>query len=110
MNENSIYETIRKRKLDNLEDYDICLDGKKIGELQLTIHPDYVFIRQISIDDTYKRCGHATNIIDRIRNFYDKPIRLCISTHSKSAVLFWRSYFEKHNAEHIRGDLYSLIA
>lgn len=31
MNENSIYETIRKRKLDNLEDYDICLDGKRLA-------------------------------------------------------------------------------
>lgn len=96
------------KKTDNLEDYSVDLFGERIGELQLTINDDFIFIRQISIQPEVRRCGHATKIIDYLCEHCPRPIRLCISVHSNSAIMFWSHYFKTRNASLIRGSIYSL--
>ncbi len=96
------------KKNGNLEDYNILFSHEVIGELQLTIHSKYVFIRQISILEDLKRLGHATKVIDYLRKKYRKPIELCISTHSNSAILLWNNYFNGKTVLNLRGNIFRL--
>ena len=103
------YKILLRERVDNLEDYEIWLEDKRIGDLLLTLHEDYIFIRHIGIYDEYRRCRHATKVIDGLKANCKKPIHLCVSINSTSAVLFWENYFMKNNVENIRGHIYSII-
>lgn len=109
MIKNNGYKFLLRKRVDNLEDYEIWLEDKKIGDLLLTLHEDYIFIRHIGICDEYRRCGHATKVIDGLKANYKKAIHLCVSINSTSAVSFWKNYFTKNNVENIRGHIYSIV-
>lgn len=94
-------ETIKE--YDNYYDYDILYDNNKIGILQIARN-DNIFVRQIHIYDEYKRCGHASHIIDQLLN--ENDVKLCIATHSQSAMSFWHEYFKNKNVENVRGEIY----
>lgn len=97
-----------KKKENVIEDYEVLFDENIVGELQLTIHPEYVFIRHIRIYDSYKRQGHATSIVNMLKHIYKIPIQLAITMHSNSAILFWENYFKNQNVKKIRGNIYCI--
>ena len=75
--------------------YKIMLDDKEVGTF-LTIEDErkFVFIRQISICDEFKRLGIAKQVIDNFVSDSKKPVRFTIATNSKSAILFWNKYLQ----------------
>lgn len=89
-------------------DYDIMLNGKLIGAVQLVIS-DNIFIRHVRVNKQYRRLGYGTKIIDSIFKKYNKPIKLCISTISQSASPFWNKYFLTcKKVNNIRGNIYEI--
>ena len=105
-----MYEFLEKDKVDNLIDFEILFNKQKIGVLEIAEQPQFVFIRQIHVDEEFQRLGHATKIIYQLLEQYKLPLRYCVSTHSNSAIIFWRKFNEKYQKEvkHIKGDLYEL--
>ena len=97
------------RNFDDYIDFNICFCGNPIGTLELRVS-DVIFIRQISINQEYRRKNHAKNIVNELLIFYQKPVRLCIATSSESAVLFWNNYLKTKNHTHIRGQIYEISA
>lgn len=108
INLNDVYSLKIISELENLLDTKICYKDIEIGELLLTFHKDEIFIRQISIKEKYRRSGHSTNIVDALKEHFKRPISLCVSKHSESAIGFWKSYFDGKNVHRIRGDIYKI--
>lgn len=102
------YKIKLTNKTDHLYDFYILFDNLEIGTLQLTVHPEFLFIRHIGIHPEYRRNSHASNVIDYLCQTSDIPIQLCISTHSQSAMLFWKKYFIGKEVEHLKGETYSI--
>lgn len=93
-------------------DYSIVNNGIVVGILQTVEREDSIFIRQVHIYDKYTRNGFASKAIDAILE-YDKTLRFCIATNSRSAEPFWMSYMEKCKSSgyvvtHIRGTIYEI--
>jgi predicted acetyltransferase len=100
----------QKRKSDIDEDYDIVINNQKAGVILLTRNEGYVFIRQVLINDGFKRKGIAKDTINYLVESTNVPIKFCIATNSQSAIMFWKHYLEttKYKHERIRGELYLL--
>lgn len=100
------------RCIDQLVDYQILNEQTEVGILLLTIHPDQVFIRQIRINTEYRRRGYAKKTIEKLLEIYP-TVSYCISTHSDSAIKFWKR-MEKdlkdqgYFIDHIKGELYQI--
>lgn len=100
------------RCIDQLVDYQILDEQTEVGILLLTIHPDQVFIRQIRINTEYRRKGYARKTIEKLLETYP-TVSYCISTHSDSAIKFWKR-MEKdlkdqgYFVDHIKGELYHI--
>lgn len=108
INLNDVYSLSVISELESFLDTKIYYKDKEIGELLLTTNKEEIFIRQIGINERYRRKGHSTQVVDALKEYFKKPISLCISKHSESAIGFWKSYFSKKNVERIRGDIYKI--
>lgn len=104
-----MYDLELIREIDNLKDYKLLYNNEHIGNIEVTFHDESVFIRHITIFKQYRRCGHATNIVDYLLYLFNLPVSLCISQSSESAVNFWGSYFKTRNVAHIRGNIYKIF-
>lgn len=105
-----MYSLVLINDVDNLKDYKILYNSKHIGNLELTLHKDNVFIRHITIFKEYRRCGHASNIVDYLLYLFSLPVSLCVSQSSESAINFWENYFNIRNVVHIRGNIYEILS
>lgn len=103
------YNLVEKRKNDNMIDFYILFDSRKIGILNININEESIFIRQIRIFEEYRRSGHAKNMIEYLKGKFKRNIGFCIATNSGSAIKFWENILENNKYEHIRGDIYKLI-
>jgi predicted acetyltransferase len=103
---NIILEQKEKREID--EDYDIIVNNQKVGIILITRNENYIFIRQISINDEFKRKGIAKDTINYLVEYENMPVKFCVATNSQSAIAFWKHYLEttKYKNERIRGELY----
>lgn len=93
-------------------DYKIYLGNDKIGVLQ-TIEDesrDYIFIRQIHIEESVQRLGLGRRIIDNLVNTNTKKIRFCIATNSDKAIDFWNKYLSntKFNKVNVKGQTWEI--
>lgn len=100
------------RCIDQLVDYQILDEQTEVGILLLTIHPDQVFIRQIRINTKYRRKGYARKTIEKLLETYP-TVSYCISTHSESAIKFWKRMGKDlkdqgYLVDHIKGELYQI--
>lgn len=108
LNFNNDYSLEITNNYDDYFDFNIRYKNKNIGILQLRIY-DEVFIRQISIDESFRRKGHAENIINELIDYYQKTVSLCIATISESAIAFWKHYLsKKENVENPKGNVYKI--
>lgn len=98
----------QKRKVDEMVDYVVWFENLEIAILNININKENIFIRQIRVFENFKRQGHASRIIEFLLEKYNRPIRLCIATNSKSAVAFWGDFLKTHKNNHIRGEIYEL--
>lgn len=95
-------------KEDNYLDTIILYNDQPIGILNF-IDKEEIFLRQIRIEQNFKRKGHATKVIQAFERAYHRDISLCIAQNSPEAVGFWRNYLEsKTNASHVRGSIYRI--
>ena len=95
-----------KRCSGTYKDYDIIIDNKIVGLLQLIddTSRDYTFIRQIEVYEPRK--GIATQVVDELVK--QKTVRLCVATESESAVKFWEAYLKDKNCKNIRGTIWEI--
>jgi|InofroStandDraft_1065614.scaffolds.fasta_scaffold46283_3 ribosomal protein S18 acetylase RimI-like enzyme len=108
INLNNNYSLIITSEFENFLDTKIFYESMEIGELLLTIHKEEVFIRQISINECYRRKGHSTRVVDALMEYFKVPVSLCVSKHSESAIKFWNSYFSNRDVQRIRGNIYKV--
>lgn len=99
------------RKDDEYIDYYIN-DHKTVGTLLTVEDKNCIFIRHIGIFDNFKRKGYAYNAVCCILR-KGKEVRLCITSHSCSAALFWTEVFQRLKKEkfvisHIKGNTWSI--
>ena len=104
-----MYQLKNIRTFVNMCDFEIVYLEQSIGLVSINLFEDKIFIRQIRIDGIHKRKGHARNVIKLLFKTFNKNIRFCIATNSKSAILFWDQILKENTHKYIRGDIYEII-